>query len=113
MGGWIVLAIAFVTGVLLVAAVSFYIYYGRLYMRARVAGGEISFGQMLRMTTSGLSAYKIVTAFLEARRAGVNASIADFERFAVDGKDPLREAVRLAEEQKRGAEESDDAFVQI
>jgi uncharacterized protein YqfA (UPF0365 family) len=104
--GWLVLLIGAVVGVVLISAVSFYIYYGRLYMRARVAGAGVSFGRMIRVSASGQSAHRIVTAYIEARRAGIEIALDDLEALAKAGGDPRSAVRRLFEARSHGETET-------
>jgi uncharacterized protein YqfA (UPF0365 family) len=108
-GGWIVLLAGVTVVVVSIAAVSLYIYYGRLYMRARVAGAEVSLRRLVRMTASGVSAFKVVTAFLDVRRAGIAVSLDELETHARAGGDPKRVARRLIEARASGDEIRFDA----
>lgn len=74
----VLLAVLIATAV----AVSLYIYYGRLIMRSRMVGAPVDFRRMLRMTMSGLDAYRIVNAYLDARRAGIDVSLDRLEQMA-------------------------------
>ena len=94
-----------------IAGVSAYLYYGRLYVRARVAGAEVGLARMFRMTTSGLSAFRIVTAYLNTRQAGFDAPLDRFEACARAGGDPRQVARRLEAARRRGESLSvDEAF---
>jgi uncharacterized protein YqfA (UPF0365 family) len=96
------LVIAALVAVVLMAAVSMYIYYGRLYMRSRVAGAEVGFRRMIRMTTSGVSAFRVVTAYLNAKQAGFDVPLERFEEFARAGGDPREVARRLEAARRTG-----------
>lgn len=74
----VLLAVLIATAV----AVSLYIYYGRLIMRSRVVGAPVDFRRMLSMTSSGVDAYGVVSAYLDARRAGVDVSLDRLEQLA-------------------------------
>ena len=94
-----------------IAAVSAYLYYGRLYMRTRVAGAEVGLARMIRMTTAGVSAFRVVTAYLSARQAGLDVPLDRFEAYARAGGDPRRVARRLEAARRSGQCVSvEDAF---
>lgn len=82
--------IAVLTGAMI--GVSLYIYYGRLIMRSRMAGTPVSFGRMLGLTLAGLNAHALVTAYLDAQRAGARITLDQLESLARAKGDP-REAV--------------------
>lgn len=75
------------------ASVSLYIYYGRLYVRARVSGAPVPFQRMFRMTAAGLSPYRVVSAYIDARVSGLDITLDELEQRAREGTDP-REFVR-------------------
>ncbi len=107
--GAALVVIAVVVALTVTAAVSTYIYYGRLYMRARVANAEIGFGRMFRMTASGLSAFRVVTAYLNAKQAGYDIPLDRFEAHARNGGDPLAVSRRLESARRAGETKSIDA----
>jgi len=95
MGGAILLVLAVLFAVGLTAAVSLYIYYGRMYMRARTLNADVSMAKLWALTTSGVSAYRVVTAYLNAKQAGYDVALARFEAHARSGGDPLKVSRRL------------------
>ncbi len=104
MGGLGGLLLAALVAIVLMAAVSTYIYYGRLYMRSRVAGAEVGFRRMFRMTLSGVSAFRVVTAYLNAKQAGLDIPLNRFEEHARAGGDP-RQLARRPEPVRRAGDD--------
>lgn len=109
MGGVTLAILAIVVALVVTAAVSTYIYYGRLYMRARVANAEVSIARMFRMTTSGISAFRVVTAYLNAKQAGYDVTLDRFEAHARAGGDPQRVSRRLESARRAGEAVTVDA----
>jgi uncharacterized protein YqfA (UPF0365 family) len=111
MSGFGAAALAVFVALILMAAVSMYIYYGRLYMRSRVAGATVPFGRMFKMTTSGISAFSVVSAYISVRRIGLDVPLERFEEFARSGGDPRRVAQRIEAAQRADGDVNiDDVF---
>jgi uncharacterized protein YqfA (UPF0365 family) len=109
MSGVVLLLLAGVVVFLVTAAVSIYIYYGRLYMKSRVANADVSFPRMFRMTLSGVSAFRVVTAYLGAKQAGFDVALERFEDYARGGGDPLEVARRMESARRSGEALTPDA----
>src|SRR5689334_11041564 len=88
-----ILMVAFVL-VLTMVGVALYIYYGRLIMQSRVAGVPVSFGRMTSMTLSGIDANSVVSAYLEAHKAGLGLSLDALEAIAREQGNPRAEVKR-------------------
>ncbi len=87
-------------------AVSLYIYYGRLIMRSRVAGAPVSFERMVKMTLAGLNANALVTAYLDAHKAGARVTLDQLEAHARGKGDPRAAVKRLVAAKESGANRS-------
>ena len=99
-----------VLALFLVLAISGYIYYGRLYMRSRVVGAEVKFQRMFHMTGTGISAYRVVTAYLNARQSGFDVPLERFEAVARRGDDPRQVSQRLEAARRAGEPVDVEAF---
>jgi uncharacterized protein YqfA (UPF0365 family) len=101
------LSTMFVMG--LTVGVGVYIYYGRLYMRARVLNAEIPLARMFALTANRVSAYRVITAYLDARQAGTDVPLDRFEAHARAGGDPICVSRRLQRAKRDGEHLSPDA----
>lgn len=59
-----------------------YVYYGRLWFRSRLKGCPVSLGRMMRMTFRGISAFDVVTAYMNAHLAQIEVELDDLEAHA-------------------------------
>lgn len=75
-----ILAAAFVAGIV---GVSLYIYYGRLYLRTRLAGAPVPLLRIVRLSLKGVDAYKVVGAYVDAKLAGIDAPLDVLEGHAL------------------------------
>jgi len=71
-------------------AVSVYIYYGRIYIRSHIAGTPVPLGRMIRLSLKGVNAHRVVTAYLDARVAGIEVSFDELEDHALARGDVRR-----------------------
>jgi uncharacterized protein YqfA (UPF0365 family) len=94
----VLMAVLFAT----MAAVSLYIYYGRLIMRSRVAGAPVGFDRMVKMTLSGLNANALVTAYLDAHKAGIHVTLDQLEAHARGRGDPRAAVKRFVAAKESG-----------
>lgn len=92
-----VLMVIFVL-VLTMVGVALYIYYGRLIMQSRVAGVPVSFGRMMGMTLAGINANSVVSAYLDAHKAGLAISLDALEAIARERGNPRAEVRRRISE---------------
>ena len=65
--------------VTMVVGCSAYVYYGRIWFRAKVKGVPVPLERMVRMTFRGVSAFKVVNAYVDARLAGLDLGLDDLE----------------------------------
>lgn len=70
-----------------------YVYYGRLWFRSRLKGCPVPLGRMIKMTFRGISAFDVVTAYMNAHLAQIEVELDDLEEHAGD-KGRAREVIK-------------------
>lgn len=70
-----------------------YFYYGRLWFRTRVRGCPVPLDRMLRMTFRRISAFDVITAYIDAHLGGLEVALDDLEAHA-GNKGSARKVVR-------------------
>ena len=65
--------------VTMVVGCSAYLYYGRIWFRAKVKGFPVPLGRMVSMTFRGVSAFRVINAYVDARLAGFDVALEDLE----------------------------------
>ncbi len=63
----------------MIVGCSAYLYFGRIWFRAKVKGIPVPLERMVRMTFRGVSAFKVVNAYVDAKLAGLDIALDDLE----------------------------------
>ncbi len=69
---------AAIVGTMIVGC-SAYLYYGRIWFRAKVRGAPVPLERMVQMTFRGASAFKVVNAYVDATLAGLDIGLDEIE----------------------------------
>ena len=65
--------------VAIILGCSAYLYYGRIWFRAKVKGHPVPLGQLVRMTFQGVSAFSVVNAYVDAKLAGLDVGLDELQ----------------------------------
>ncbi len=65
--------------VTMIVGCSAYLYYGRIWFRAKVKGFPVPLGRLVQMTFRRASAFKVVNAYVDAKLAGLDLGLDELE----------------------------------
>ena len=63
----------------MIVGCSAYVYYGRIWFRAKVKGFPVPPVRLVRMTFRGTSAFNVVNAYVDAKLAGLDVGLDELE----------------------------------
>lgn len=90
------LTLLFMAAAIVVAMIvgcSAYLYYGRIWFRAKVRGCPVPLERMVQMTFRRASAFKVVNAYVDAKTAGLDIELEELE-LRDRARDNVRQIVR-------------------